>query len=170
MEKYIIIPFDYSGENNLLSYMGTLEAIKEQKEVIYTNCLEFFGFAMLEKGYDVKVVKRNGDYIVLSELLTDTENAYTRRIMRKGHNATKLLLANEFTFKQSTKQEGEKKMKRTYLVSIEGEDSIVVTVEDDVNRVNNMDCDEVLEEYLLENYGSKKTDYTDIGACEQIRL
>lgn len=98
--KLIIIPFDYNNVENPKSYMETLEAIEKQEGIIYTNCLDFFSFYYLEKGYDVKVVKQNGDFILLSELLTDTENLYTRKEIRKAHDARRMLIANTFQFQQ----------------------------------------------------------------------
>ncbi|PLS18903.1 hypothetical protein CVD28_00440 [Bacillus sp. M6-12] len=96
--KKIIIQFDYSNDKSL-SYMEVLRNIEIQTPIIYTNCLDFFSFSSLDKGYDVQVEKSNGDYIVLSELLQDEDNLYTRRHIRKGHDARKLLLSNEFNFK-----------------------------------------------------------------------
>ncbi len=59
---------------------------------------------------------------------------------------------------------------RKYFVWLEEEDCIVVTVEDDVNRPNNMDCDAVLEEYINDNYCNQKYEYFEIEACEQVKL
>jgi hypothetical protein len=99
-EKMIIIPFDYSDSDKSLSYIEVLESIKKDEKLIITHCLEFFSFFYLDKGYDVKVIKRNGDYILLSELLTDTENTYTQKQIRKAHNVKRLLTSNSLTFKK----------------------------------------------------------------------
>lgn len=74
--------------------------IDKEVPTIYTNCLDFFSFSSLHRGYDVKVVKSNGDYILLSEL-RNNDNAYTMREIREAHNVYKLLLANAFAFKSS---------------------------------------------------------------------
>lgn len=99
--KLIVIALDYTDIKNTKSYFETLDAIQKEEPIIHTNCLEFFSFYYLEKGYDVKVVKQNGDYIVLSELLTDQENLYTRRNIRKAHDVRKLLITHEFRFKKA---------------------------------------------------------------------
>lgn len=59
---------------------------------------------------------------------------------------------------------------RKYFVWFEEEDSIIVSVEDDVNRPNNMDCDAVLQEYIHENYSSEKYEYFEIEACEHVEI
>jgi hypothetical protein len=59
---------------------------------------------------------------------------------------------------------------RRFFVWFENEDSIVVSVKDDVNRPNNMDCHAVLEKYISENYGSKKYDYDEIETCEHTEI
>lgn len=61
-------------------------------------------------------------------------------------------------------------MERTFFVLIEGNDPIVVTVKDDVNRPNNMDCDAVLEKWKTENYGYAPYDYWEIGSCEKYNI
>lgn len=101
----IIIPLDFSNLDNLRSYYEVKAAIEQGEPLIYTTCLEFFSFYYLEKGYDVKVVKKNGEYIILSELLTDRENVYIRKEIRKAHDARRLLLAHAFQFKQGNNQE-----------------------------------------------------------------
>lgn len=98
IEKLIIIQFDYSGENNLYSYKEVLNSIEKDEYIIYTTCLDFFSFSSLDKGYDVKVIKRSGDYILLSELLIEG-NGYTNKNIRKAHNVHRMLLANAFSFK-----------------------------------------------------------------------
>lgn len=102
--KLVIIQFDFSGGNELLSYIEVLDSIKRETPSIYTTCLDFFNFSTLKQGYDVKLVKSNGDYILLSELLLNTKE-YTAREIRKIHNVRKLLLANEFTFKSDLSED-----------------------------------------------------------------
>lgn len=97
-DKLIVIPFDYTTEK-VLSYVEVQKEIEKETSLIHTNCLDFFSFSTLDKGYDVKVVKKNGEYILLSELLLN-DNFYTTRHMRKAHHVHKMLLANSFTFKK----------------------------------------------------------------------
>ncbi|MBG9587391.1 hypothetical protein [Cytobacillus firmus] len=61
-------------------------------------------------------------------------------------------------------------MERTFFVLIDGEDPIVVTVKDDVNRPNNADCDSVLEAWKTDNYGYSPYDYWEIDTCEKYRI
>ena len=63
--KQIVIPLDFSNISGLKSYEEVLKAIEQGKKLIYTNCLDFFSFYYLDKGYDVEVIKKNGEYIVL---------------------------------------------------------------------------------------------------------
>jgi uncharacterized protein (UPF0335 family) len=98
--KMVIIQFDYSDKNELLSYVEVLTNIEKETPVIYTNCLDFFSFSTLDKGYDVKVVRANGDFILLKDLLKN-DKTYTNREIRKAHNVHKMLLANTFVFKSS---------------------------------------------------------------------
>lgn len=97
--KWIIIQWDFS--RNVKSYIEGLELIKKGANEINTNCLNFFSFSYLSREYDVKVVKQNGDYIILSELLTDKENEYTTKEIRWAHNIHKLLLAGALDFKKT---------------------------------------------------------------------
>jgi hypothetical protein len=95
----IEIQYDYIGNSHLSSYIEVLDKIERGEELIYTLCLDFFSFYYLEKGYDVRVTKSNGDYILLSELLTDVDNIYTRKNIRKAHNVRRLLTSNSLNFK-----------------------------------------------------------------------
>lgn len=89
----ITINYDFvSGKE--LSYIEGLE----QKDNFETNVLTFFCFDQLEKDIDVKVVKKNGDYIILSELL-NYNNGYCEKSLRPAHNVYKLLVAGSFEFK-----------------------------------------------------------------------
>lgn len=96
--KMIFITYDYVHPDTL-SYAQVLEAIESEQSVIYTTCINFFDFGLLSKGIDVKVIKENGDHILLSELLTQP-NPYTLRHMRPAHHASKMLMANSFIFKK----------------------------------------------------------------------
>lgn len=61
---------------------------------------------------------------------------------------------------------------KTYFVwfPLSTRDSIVVDVEDDVNRPNNDDCETVLEHYLSENYGIAIYEYCEIDSVERIKI
>lgn len=59
---------------------------------------------------------------------------------------------------------------RKYFVVFEHADEIIVTVKDDVNRPNNPDCEQVLSEWLSENYGSDEYEYWEITNIEKISL
>lgn len=61
-------------------------------------------------------------------------------------------------------------MERTFFVLIEGNDPIVLTVKDDVNRPNNADCHSVLEAWKTDNYGYRSYDYWEIDTCEKYRI
>lgn len=57
-------------------------------------------------------------------------------------------------------------MDRQYFVLLDGEDPMIITVKDDVNRPNNPDCDAVLEEWVHANYGHRIFfDYWELGTC-----
>lgn len=71
----------------------------EKKDNFETNVLTFFCFDQLEENIDVKVVKKNGDYILLSELLLNN-NGYCEKELRQAHNVYKLLVAGTFEFKK----------------------------------------------------------------------
>lgn len=90
----IIINYDFISGNEL-SYVEGLEA----KDNFETNCLDFFSFDNLK--YDVKVLKKDGSYILMSELL-DNDGSYTLKQIRIAHNLQKLLKGGTFNFKQTT--------------------------------------------------------------------
>ncbi|QGH35142.1 hypothetical protein GI584_14290 [Gracilibacillus salitolerans] len=58
-------------------------------------------------------------------------------------------------------------MDRTFFVVIEGNDPVVVTVKDDVNRPNNLDCDSVLERWVTDKYNFRPYDYWEIDTCKK---
>ena len=97
--KEVIILYDYADDTKLASYIEVLKKIKDKDSYIVTNCITFFNFNLLDKGYDVKVVKKNGEYILLSELLHG-DSTYTEREIRKTHNVYKMLIADCFSFKK----------------------------------------------------------------------
>lgn len=98
MNKKIIILFDFHDTETCVSYGEVVEGIQNGTPIIFTHVLDFFSFSTLQKGYDVEVLKKNGTYVLLSELLS-SDNTYTTRKIKNTHNVHKLLLANEFTFK-----------------------------------------------------------------------
>lgn len=58
---------------------------------------------------------------------------------------------------------------RQYFVAFEDADEIIITVKDDVNRPNNLDCDQVLHDWINENYGSDAVyDYWELSLTERI--
>lgn len=97
-EKLIVIPLDYQHPE-ALSYMEVNTEIEKNTSLIFTYCLNFFDFSVYDKGYDVKVLKKDGSYILLSELLHNP-HIYTPRIIRKAHHVSKMLMANSFRFKK----------------------------------------------------------------------
>lgn len=100
-ENLITIPFDFTPCNVELSSYQEVVAKMQLGQPITTHCLNFFSFSTLDRGYDVKVVTKNGDYILLSDLLNN-DGIYTNKIIRNAHNVMNLLLSNGFEFKKSS--------------------------------------------------------------------
>jgi len=86
----INIHFDFT-DGSELSYEEGMEAEKD----FNTNCLAFFSFDVKD---DVKVIKKDGSYILKSELLGTSD--YTDREIRLAHNIEKILRANGFCWKK----------------------------------------------------------------------
>lgn len=62
-------------------------------------------------------------------------------------------------------------MDRQYFVLLDGEDPIIITIKDDANRPNNHDCEDVIEEWVLSNYGYKTYfNYWELNTCERYRI
>lgn len=80
------------------SFKEVYQSMDDGKPLILTNCLNFFCFEVCDDGYDVKVIKKNGDYILMSELLLNT-GEYTVKCMNTGHNVTRMLIAGAFGYK-----------------------------------------------------------------------
>lgn len=88
----ITIHIDFvTGEE--LSYIEGLE----KGDKFATNCLTFFSNSIEA---DVKVVDKQGRYIIKSELMSNEDTQYTNKFMRGSHNITKMLIAGAFTWKQ----------------------------------------------------------------------
>lgn len=87
----ITINLDFTTGKEISYYEGL-----EKGDNFSTSCLDFFSFSY---DVEVKVIKKNGDYILKSELLGD-KNPYTCKQVRKGHNIHKMLVANSFDFKK----------------------------------------------------------------------
>jgi len=58
-------------------------------------------------------------------------------------------------------------MDRIFFVMIEGNDPIVVTVKNDINRPKHLDCHSVLEKWVTDKYDFKPYDYWEIDSCEK---
>ena len=101
-KKYIVIKLDFS-DNSCLSHYEVENALNFDFKVISTNCLEFFSVKYLASpDLDIVGLFKNGDYISMRELFEEpNNNEYTKRHIRIGHNLSKLLLSNEFTYKKN---------------------------------------------------------------------
>lgn len=99
MRKVIIIPYDFNNVVASVSHEEAIDMMNDGVPYLYTHNLLFFNFNTLDKGYDVKINKKNGDYIILSELL-ENDGRYTDRHIRRSHNVLNLLLAGEITFQK----------------------------------------------------------------------
>jgi len=86
----INIHFDFTNGSELSYIEG-----KIKKKDFNTNCLGFFSFDTED---DVKVIKKDGSYILKSELLG--YSGYTAREIREGHNIEKMLRANSFKWQK----------------------------------------------------------------------
>ena len=69
--------------------------------LLYTTCLDFFCFDLLDQGYEVIVSRFDGRQIVMSELLTNPEKYEKPTILgvkeiRKAHNIRRLLVGRHF--------------------------------------------------------------------------
>lgn len=97
--KHIVILYDYTNRK-CRSYMDVKEDIKNNKDVIFTNCLSFFSQTYYHThGYDVIVLKKDCSKIIMSELLSN-KHEYTAKWIRREHNLYKMLLAGAFMFKK----------------------------------------------------------------------
>jgi hypothetical protein len=95
----IKIHYDFT-DGSELSIEEAREASKN-RESFTTCCLNFFDGDHLQSGEDIFVLKKDGSYISLSELLdSDTSLAYTHKEIRRAHNTSKMLLAGAFNWKQ----------------------------------------------------------------------
>jgi len=83
----ITIHWDFKTGDEL-----TFSEACEAKDDFCTNCLDFF---TTER--DAIVLKENGEYISVKELLANDGN-YTRKEIRPAHNIHKMLKAGSFTW------------------------------------------------------------------------
>lgn len=76
------------------SEISYLEGIEKEKD-FNTHCLSFFSF---DTSDDVRVIKKDGSYILMSELLGLSN--YTNKEIRLSHNIEKMLKSGSFKFKK----------------------------------------------------------------------
>lgn len=81
---------------NEISYIEGVEELSQfgVNTEFCTNCLDFFSF---DTECEVKVIKRNGNYILKSELLQNT-CIYTEKEIRVSHNIHRMLVAGSFNW------------------------------------------------------------------------
>lgn len=53
-----------------------------------------------------------------------------------------------------------------FFLCVSGEDGMVITVADDVNRPNNPNVNEVLELWIENNFGNRSYEYWKLDTCE----
>ena len=82
--------WDYRSIEKFLSGLLTCNSS------INTNCTDFFCFDTLDKGWNVVVYQRNHS-IDLYDLL-NVPGKYTKKEIRKEHNARKLLMSGALKF------------------------------------------------------------------------
>jgi len=87
----ITIHYDYTDKTEISFAEG-----RQISTDFNTHCLQFFNN---DESQDVKILKKNGDYILKSELFND--NFYTDKEIRQGHNILKIFLANGFCWKKA---------------------------------------------------------------------
>lgn len=88
----ITIHYDFSTGEEISLVEG-----REKKDNFKTHCINFFDFDNLD--VDVKVLKKDGSYILLSELLLNNGD-YCEKEIRIAHNISKILLSGRFKFKK----------------------------------------------------------------------
>ena len=87
MDKILIVSLDDDVFTHI-SYNATLEAVKNNRELIITPILQFFSYYYVSKGY--RVYAKNKDIeICLNDLLDNG-------MVRPAQNATSMLLSNVF--------------------------------------------------------------------------
>lgn len=59
---------------------------------------------------------------------------------------------------------------RSFVVLFKNEDSLIVDVLEDVNRLNNPDCDTILRYWIYENYGEVEYEYFEIDNLNRIKI
>ena len=86
MNNIIVIHYDFT-DGSELSYIQGLNS----KTAFTTHCLEFFS----TENINAIVVKKNGEYIKVKDLLENT-GFHTKKQIRKSHKLRKMLIANVF--------------------------------------------------------------------------
>lgn len=94
----LTITYDFTSSLNM-SYFEAKDAISKRQDVI-TCCLSFFRLMYTNDnyGYDVLIIKRNGDYISANELLIDS-SPYCDREIRMAHDIEKMFRAGAFKWR-----------------------------------------------------------------------
>ena len=97
----VTIHIDYV-DGSELSYIEGLEKIDNNPDADFTtNVTTFFSNSF---DTNVIVIDKHGKTINKYELMSNKGFKYTDREMRLGHNINKMLIANSFAWKQSTKE------------------------------------------------------------------
>ena len=110
----IVINFDFVSGNEISYVEGVAKFMSGIG--FETNCLDFFQFDSLVQYGDVVVMKKDGSYISLAELLVNENNEYTPKEIRVSHNVRKMLVAGSIDFKTKTKKESKSKIEYGLLI------------------------------------------------------
>ena len=96
----ITIHYDFT-DGTELSYEEGLKAVDD----FTTNCLSFFN-NHYQKDTEVKVLRKNGKYLLKNEILSDKNPLYTPKQMRNSHDLERMLKANSFTWQEPKDTKG----------------------------------------------------------------
>lgn len=91
----ITIHYDFT-DGTEISYVEGLE----KGDNFSTHCLDFFCFDT--KVDDVRIIDKEGNSLYRNALLSN--NTYTYKEIKKGHNLVKLLKAGTFNWRKTTVQ------------------------------------------------------------------
>lgn len=97
----IDIHWDYTSDTDV-SYIEGLESLKNNKDFT-TCCLEFIGYYFsLEQNSEIIIRKKNGNYIIVSELYSNTDDIKKKykiqKEIRAAHNIKKMIIAGSISF------------------------------------------------------------------------